>query len=203
MSIAFPRESNTGSCNRRVPTYIVNPAVRSRENPVYNVVRPVSKTEILSEFAGAVYASPRLKLRIGARPGVLGGTASDQVTGLDIDNSRLAIAKVRFSNRTCLQAASKCLPFEDESFYRVISAVALPYMNIQKTLAEIQPHPRSCGCLSLSLHLPGFTIAELLHNAIPKPVPKLFRLYVLANGLFPCTGRTVGFLKGKDGIISD
>jgi ubiquinone/menaquinone biosynthesis C-methylase UbiE len=127
-----------------------------------------------------------------------GVTASDEVTGLDIDDSRLATAKVRFQNRTYLQGAGECLPFEDESFDRVISAVALPYMNIQKTLAEIHRILVPGGGLSLSLHLPSFTVAELLHNAIPKPVPTLFRLYVMANGLlFHCTGRTVGFLKGR------
>lgn len=127
-----------------------------------------------------------------------GVTASDEVTGLDIDDSRLAIARVRFPNRTYLQGAGECLPFEDESFDRVISAVALPYMNIQKTLAEIHRILVPGGGLSLSLHLPSFTIAELLHHAIPKLVPTLFRLYVMANGsLFHCTGRTVGFLKGR------
>ena len=39
-----------------------------------------------------------------------GVTAADGVTGLDIDDSRLAIAKVRFSNRTYLQGAGECLP---------------------------------------------------------------------------------------------
>jgi ubiquinone/menaquinone biosynthesis C-methylase UbiE len=127
-----------------------------------------------------------------------GVTASDEVTGLDIDDSRLAIAKVQFPNRTYLQGAGECLPFEDESFDRVISTVALPYMNIQKTLAEIHRILIPGGGLSLSLHLPSFTIAELLHNAIPKPVPTLFRLYVMANGLlFHCTGRTVGFVRGR------
>jgi ubiquinone/menaquinone biosynthesis C-methylase UbiE len=126
-----------------------------------------------------------------------GVTASDEVTGLDIDDSRLAIAKVRFSRRTYLQGAGERLPFEAESFDRVISALALPYMNIQKTLAEIHRILVPGGDLALSLHLPSFTIAELLHNAIPKPVPTLFRLYVMANGLlFHCTGRTVGLLKG-------
>jgi ubiquinone/menaquinone biosynthesis C-methylase UbiE len=127
-----------------------------------------------------------------------GVTASDEVTGIDIDDSRLAIAKVRFSNRTYLQGAGEYLPFEDESFDRAISAVALPYMNIHKTLAEIHRILVRGGTLSLSLHPPSFTIAELLHDAIPKPVPTLFRLYVLANGLlFHCSGRTVGFLKGR------
>jgi len=127
-----------------------------------------------------------------------GVTASDEVIGLDIDGSRLAIAEVQFPNRTYLQGAGECLPFENESFDRVISAVALPYMNIQKTLAEIHRVLVRGGSLSLSLHLPSFTIAELVHNAIPKPVPTLFRLYVMANGLlFHCTGRTVGFLRGR------
>jgi ubiquinone/menaquinone biosynthesis C-methylase UbiE len=127
-----------------------------------------------------------------------GVTAPDEVTGLDIDDRRLAIAKVRFSDRTYLQGAGECLPFEDESFDRVISALALPYMNIQKTLIEIHRILVPGGGLSLSLHLASFTTAELIHNALPKPVATLFRLYVMANGLlFHCTGRTVGFLNGK------
>ena len=90
------------------------------------------------------------------------------------------------------------MPFEDESFDRIISAVALPYMNIQKALAEIHRTLIPGGGLSLSLHLPSFTIAELLHDAIPKPVLMVFRLYVMANGLvFHCTGRTVGFVKRR------
>jgi ubiquinone/menaquinone biosynthesis C-methylase UbiE len=123
---------------------------------------------------------------------------SDEVTGVDIDESSLAIARVRFPNRTFLHGAGERLPFEDESFDRVISAVALPYMNIQKTLGEIHRILAPGGGLSLSLHLPSFTMAELLHKALPKPVPTLFRLYVMANGLwFHCSGSTVGFLNER------
>lgn len=127
-----------------------------------------------------------------------GVTASEEVTGLDIDQRSVAVAKVRFPTRTYLQGAGECMPFENESFDRVISAVALPYMNIQKTLAEIHRILVPGGDLSLSLHLPSFTIAELLHNAIPRPVPTLFRLYVMSNGLlFHCAGRNIGFLNGR------
>ena len=127
-----------------------------------------------------------------------GVTASDQVIGLGTNNRRLAIAKLRFPNRTYLQCAGESLPFQGESFDRVISAVALPYMNIQRTLAEIHRILVPGGGLSLSLHLPSFTIAELVHNAIPKPLPTLFRLYVMAHGLlFHCTGATVGFMKRR------
>jgi ubiquinone/menaquinone biosynthesis C-methylase UbiE len=71
-------------------------------------------------------------------------------------------------------------------------------MNIQKALAELHRILVPDGVLSLSVHLPSFTIAELLHHAIPKPVPTLFRLYVMLNGLvFHCTGRTIGFVNGR------
>jgi len=127
-----------------------------------------------------------------------GVTASDGVTGVDIDPIRLASAKRHFPNRTYLQCPGECLPFEDESFERVISAVALPYMNIQKALAEIHRILIPGGQVSASLHLPSFTMAELFHNAFPKPVPTIFRLYVMANGLlFHCTGKTVGFFRGR------
>jgi SAM-dependent methyltransferase len=120
---------------------------------------------------------------------------SDEVTGPDIDESSLAIARMRFPNRTYLHGAGERLPFEDESFDRVISAVPLPYVNIQKTLAEIHRILVPGGSVSLSLHLSSCTIDELLHKALPKPVPTPFRLYVMANGLwFHCTGKTVGFV---------
>jgi ubiquinone/menaquinone biosynthesis C-methylase UbiE len=85
-----------------------------------------------------------------------GVTASDEVIGLDIDNRCVAIAKGRLPNRTYLQGAGEYLPFADESFDRVISAIALPYMNIQKALAEIHRILVLNGGLSLSLHTPSF-----------------------------------------------
>ena len=127
-----------------------------------------------------------------------GVTASDIVIGLDIDGKSLAIAKTRFPNRTYLQGVGENLPFLSESFDFVISEVALPYMNIQKTLAEIHRILVPGGSLVLSLHPARFTLAELFHNAAPRPVPTIFRLYVLANGiLFHWTGRTLSFLKRR------
>ena len=129
---------------------------------------------------------------------VWGINAADEITGLDIDPSSLEIAKERFPNRTYLLGAGECLPFEDVSFERVISEVAVPYMNIPKSLSEMYRILVPGGQLSLSLHLPGFTMSELIHNALPKPIPTLFRLYVMANGvLFHCTGHTAGFLRGR------
>lgn len=185
---------------RKAPgtTYMVNRTLPKQGNPVYNAVGPMSETESRLSLEARLMRVVDLGCGSGRDLVPWGVIASDEVTGLDIDDSRLATAKVRFPNRTYLQGAGECLPLEDESFDRVISVLALPYMNIQKTLAEIHRILVPGGGLSLSLHPPSFTIAELLHNAIPKPVPTLFRLYVMANGLlFHCTGRTVGFLRAR------
>ena len=124
-----------------------------------------------------------------------GITASDQVTGLDIEHSRLATAQARFPKWAYLQGSGECLPFGDDSFDRVISALALPYMNIQKTLAEIHRVLSPGGGLSLSLHLPSFTIAELLHafSAIR---------YGKRVGV-PLQRQDCRVGKGEDGIVSD
>jgi ubiquinone/menaquinone biosynthesis C-methylase UbiE len=127
-----------------------------------------------------------------------GVVSSDEVTGIDIDESRLACAKTRFPNRAHLYGSGEKLPFEDCRFDRVISAVALPYMSIPKTLAEIHRVLVPGGILSLSLHLPSFTINELRQKALPRPIPTLFRLYVMANGLwFHFTGTTFAFVNQR------
>jgi len=127
-----------------------------------------------------------------------GVTASDQVTGLDIERSFLLRAKARFCNRPYVQGRGECLPFGNESFERIVCGVALPYINIPKALSEACRTLVPGGRLSVSLHPLSFTITELLHNALPKPIATVFRLYVFANGLFfHVTGKTFGFLGGR------
>ena len=127
-----------------------------------------------------------------------GVTASDEVTGVDIDKPSLVLAKARFGTRKYVQAKGEDLPFKNESFDRVISGVALPYMNIPRALGEIHRVLVPGGQVTLSLHLASVTIWELRHHAIPKPIPTLFRLYVLADGIFfHATGKTVGFPGGR------
>jgi ubiquinone/menaquinone biosynthesis C-methylase UbiE len=124
-----------------------------------------------------------------------GVLSSDEVTGVDIDETRLARARTRFPDRRYLYGRGEKLPFQDCRFDRVICSVALPYMNIQKALAEIHRVLVPGGILSLSLHLPSFTLLELRQKALPRPIPTLFRLYVTANGIwFHFTGRTFAFI---------
>jgi ubiquinone/menaquinone biosynthesis C-methylase UbiE len=123
-----------------------------------------------------------------------GVSSTDKVTGVDIDHARLQTARARFPIRTHQFGNGERLTFPAESFDRIVCLVALPYMNIQKALPEIHRVLAAGGDLTLTLHPPSFTISELLHNAFPKPLATLFRLYVLANGVwFHCTGRTVSF----------
>jgi SAM-dependent methyltransferase len=127
-----------------------------------------------------------------------GVAAPDAIIGLDMNRRRLLAARARFPNRTYVRGSGECLPFAEASFDRVVSSVALPYMNIPKALSEIHRVLVPGGSLWLSLHLPAFTIRELLHDALPKPAASLFRLYVAANGsMFHCIGKTVAFPNGR------
>jgi ubiquinone/menaquinone biosynthesis C-methylase UbiE len=125
-------------------------------------------------------------------------TASDEIVGIDVNEQHLALAKARFPNRTFHLGSGESLPCENESFDRVVSCVALPYMNIPKALGEMHRVLVPGGAVSLSLHSPSFTMFELLHQALPKPIPTLYRLYVMTNGVwFHCTGKTIGFVNGR------
>jgi ubiquinone/menaquinone biosynthesis C-methylase UbiE len=69
-----------------------------------------------------------------------GVTASDKVTGLNIDGGRLAVAKLRFSNRTYVQGSGEHLPFGVGCFDCVISAVALPAHEHRENSFRNSPH---------------------------------------------------------------
>jgi SAM-dependent methyltransferase len=66
-----------------------------------------------------------------------GVTATDEITGVDIDDGRVEIARSRFPGHTYLRANGEQLPFENGQFDRIISSVALPYMDIPKALEQI------------------------------------------------------------------
>jgi ubiquinone/menaquinone biosynthesis C-methylase UbiE len=65
-----------------------------------------------------------------------GVSVADSVIGVDVDESSLATARSRFPSRTYIHAAGEDLPFPNRSFDRIVSSVAVPYMNIPKALSE-------------------------------------------------------------------
>jgi ubiquinone/menaquinone biosynthesis C-methylase UbiE len=127
----------------------------------------------------------------------LGVTESDEVTGVDIDDEALVIAKQRFPERAFFVGAAENLPFTNASFDRVISNVALPYMDIPKTLLEIHRVLAPGGQVWMSLHPPSLTMGEIRKTSFHL-LPLVFRLYVLGNGLwFHYTGKTLRFVNQR------
>jgi len=104
-----------------------------------------------------------LDLGCGAGTGLvkLGVTESDEVTGVDIDNEALVIARQRFPKRAFCAGAAENLPFANASFDRVISNVAIPYMDIPTTLLEMHRVLVPGGQVWASVHPASFTMAEI------------------------------------------
>jgi ubiquinone/menaquinone biosynthesis C-methylase UbiE len=125
-----------------------------------------------------------LPLREGIRP-------TDEVVGVDINQERLAAARERFPERRFYLAPAESLPFPSGSFDRVISNVALPYMDIPKALAEVRRVLVPGGTVLFTLHPLRFTLSEL-RKAFPRVIATAFRLFVILNGvLLHLTGSTV------------
>lgn len=134
---------------------------------------------------------------VGKLPAIAGLEAADWVVGIDLRYASLQVAKQTYSRREFLCCRAERLPFAAASFERVISSVAMPYTNIPQVLAEIRRVLRPGGSLFMSVHDVNFTLSEL-RNAVPRPIPTLYRLYVLANGvLFYTSGRVAPFLNGR------
>ncbi|MGB0110770.1 MAG: class I SAM-dependent methyltransferase [Terriglobales bacterium] len=81
----------------------------------------------------------------------------DVMIGLDIDLGALRAAKIRYPQRDFVCCPAESLPFADSSFDRVVSSVALPYMDIPAALAEIRRvlHPgrhRAHECAPLGIY---------------------------------------------------
>jgi len=129
---------------------------------------------------------------VGLTPQKLSLPPDWQFIGLDIGFRSVSEAHLNFRHREFVCAAAEHMPFSDLSFDRVISNVALPYMNIPETLAESYRVLIPGGMFVASIHPAGFTIAELWH-ALPHPQAALYRLWVLINGIiFHLSGRTLG-----------
>jgi len=115
------------------------------------------------------------------------------ITGIDIRSERVRIAHLNHQSHGWhyLCARGEQIPFPEGSFDGVFSEVALPYMHISRTLAELHRVLVPGGWLRVTLHSPHFTWQEFL-RAFPKPKPSLFRLFVLLNGaVLHFTGKVI------------
>lgn len=128
----------------------------------------------------------------GSTPQKLNLPSSWQVVGLDVKYAAVSKAHANCPERPFVCSAGERLPFPDSSFDRVISNVALPYMDINKALAETYRVLVPGGTLLASLHPLGFTLADL-RKALPQPKASLRQIWILANGIaFHVAGRNFG-----------
>ncbi len=128
----------------------------------------------------------------GRTPDKLGLPASWQIIGVDTKHTALCQARADFPHRAFVCAAGEKLPFPDSTFDRVISNVALPYMDIPKALAEIHRVLAPGGTLLASLHPMSMTLAEI-RDSLLNPKALLRRVLVLANGfVFNISGHSLG-----------
>ena len=116
-----------------------------------------------------------------------------QIIGIDLQQNRVHAARLKYSARGWhyLCARGEEIPLADGSVDGVFCNVALPYMHIPRTLAEVHRVLVPGGWLKASLHTLSFTWNEL-RKALPQPKASLFRAFVLLNGIF------LAFFRGRD-----
>lgn len=105
------------------------------------------------------------------------------VCGIDIDMNSLQTSKAHVPHLHCVRARGEQLPFQDGAFDYVMSAVALPYMDLPPTLREIRRVLRPGGELWASLHRQFLVSNHLLKSLLTfnwKDI--VYRTYVLVNG---------------------
>lgn len=107
-----------------------------------------------------------------------------RIIGIDTRPERMLPANAKYKSRGWVYACGRGeeLPLADGSVDGVFSEVALPYMNIPRTLAEVHRVLVPGGWLKATLHSPGFTWSEF-RRSFPKPKQSLFRAFVFLNGM--------------------
>ncbi len=107
-----------------------------------------------------------------------------RVVGIDVERDRVQAANLKYRGwgwgYVC--ARGEEIPLPDGSIDGVFCNVALPYMHIPRTLAELHRVLVPGGWLKASLHAPSFTWSEF-RQSFPKPKQSLFRIFVFLNGM--------------------
>jgi len=106
------------------------------------------------------------------------------VIGLDVDKSALSLGRQLDKNINFVCATAECLPFQTASLDFVFSRVALPYMNVHKTLFEICRVLKTGGRVWLVLHPYSMIFRETV-DALSRLKLKraVVCVYVMVNGV--------------------
>src|SRR5271170_3608414 len=92
-----------------------------------------------------------------------------RIVGIDVRLDRARAARLKYGGRgwNYLCAVGEEIPLADGSMDGVFCNVALPYMHLPRTLAELHRVLTPGGWLKATLHSPGFTWREF-RSAFPR-----------------------------------
>lgn len=106
------------------------------------------------------------------------------VIGLDVDKSALSLGRQLDKTICFVCARAESLPFQSEYFDFVFSRVALPYMQVHQSVAEIWRVLKTGGRIWLVLHPYSMVLKETLGALRRLQIRRLVVcLYVIANGI--------------------
>jgi SAM-dependent methyltransferase len=119
------------------------------------------------------------------------GSVASAAIGVDVSRSALR----QRGGGVC--ACGEQLPFRDGTFRRVVSLVAVPYMDLPAVMRELRRVLVVGGVASVKLHPWTYALRELmLYPGSARNI--IYRLYVLLNGLLlHLTGRCVRLPNGR------
>lgn len=119
--------------------------------------------------------------------------------GIDIDAEAIEYARKNFPDLEVHVRESDILPVEDSVIDLVVMRVSLPYMNIPRTVAEVQRVLRPGGRVWVTVHsrrmATGFLTSAVRNRDFKNIIHKT---YVMLNGyLFHFTGKLLPFVNGR------
>lgn len=104
--------------------------------------------------------------------------------GLDVDREALRLGRVLQPDLLLVCGRGEALPFRKGCFDLVASRVALPYMDLSRSLREVGRILAPGGRIWCSLHPLRLTLGELRASLIRRQWRgALYRLFVLCNGV--------------------
>jgi ubiquinone/menaquinone biosynthesis C-methylase UbiE len=105
--------------------------------------------------------------------------------GIDIDAAAIAKGSAMFPDLQLQVARAEALPFPSEMFDLTYSRVAIPYTNLEKSMAEMIRVTKDGGIVWVLLHSVQMEYGELRAAVQKKSIRRLIdRFYVLANSIF-------------------
>ena len=126
-----------------------------------------------------------LDVGCGAGQTLIASNIAPQVeaVGLDVDHSALRLGSQLEKKIHFVCAKGEALPFPNEHFDFVYSRVALPYMHLQKTLAEMWRVLCSGGSIWVVLHPLSITLKDMIRSLFRLEIKGTIHcLYVMTNG---------------------